>query len=355
MSSNGPRTRWACFDLGGTSLRSALVEARGAELTCVAERRRPAPGVAQLATSGPSATLAELRDALVDALDAELRGLLEGLGDGAAPAGIGLAFPGPVGESGEVLRAPTLWGDRDPAGSGLRAALERRWPGIPLEIVNDVTAAGSRFAPATGQLCAVVVGSGIGHKLFVDGRPLLGDRARGGELGHWRAEPESDGARCECGGRGHLGALSSGRSAPLQVRRALAAGSDGAALDPDSPELNARLAAAFRDGEPFAGRVVEAMARPLGQALAALHLGTGVEEFVILGGWARALGSGFVELLGRELGEACWTPTEVLERRVRGGPDDDDSGLLGMARVLQRGAARSRPGSVAFPDPRSAT
>jgi len=82
---------------------------------------------------------------------------------------------------------------------------------------------------------------------------------------------------CECGGRGHLGAVSSGRAvleyartrAPEKVRNEGLTSGD--------------LVAAFRRGEPWAVEIIEHRAGPLGWALAAMHLGLGIERFVLIG------------------------------------------------------------------------
>src|SRR5207253_5772742 len=85
------------------------------------------------------------------------------------------------------------------------------WPGRPVLAVNDLTAAGARYVDLGHRDFGVLtLGSGVGGKLFVDGRPLLGSAGYGGEIGHWRV-PGAPPIACDCGGIGHLSALASGR------------------------------------------------------------------------------------------------------------------------------------------------
>ena len=128
------------------------------------------------------------------------------------PRVVVVAYPGPIDDHGNVLAMPTLLGRAD-GKFDLGAACRRLWPDAVVHTMNDVTAAGYRYV-ATGlqDFAIVTVGSGIGHKLFLDGRPRVGPRGRGGEIGHLRLDRAPDAVECECGGRGHLGGLASGRA-----------------------------------------------------------------------------------------------------------------------------------------------
>lgn len=60
----------------------------------------------------------------------------------------------------------------------------------------------------TGGVMAIVLGTGVGAGLHVDGRLLHGATGNAGHIGHVVVDP--DGAECECGSRGCLEALVSG-------------------------------------------------------------------------------------------------------------------------------------------------
>ena len=184
------------------------------------------------------------------------------------PDCIGIAFAGPVFD-GTVLRAPTIWGDRLRGSVPLHDLAAARWPGRRVYICNDMTAAGYRYLRTRSEdFCIVTVSSGIGHKTFVAGQPAVGPHGRGGEIGHFRIDDAADAPICDCGGRGHLAAVSCGRATAYQTRRLIETGR--LTLENVAPFFhlgdvdNRRLAGAFRtgsrrvgwnrvDGHPWAG------------------------------------------------------------------------------------------------------
>ena len=66
--------------------------------------------------------------------------------------------------------------------------------------------------PRGSNIAIVTVGSGVGHKVFLQGLPVAGVNGRGGEIGHLRVDWAADAIRCDCGGSGHVGGLASGRT-----------------------------------------------------------------------------------------------------------------------------------------------
>jgi len=316
------------FDVGGTLLRAGRWSRERAELTDL--HSRPAPSFLR----DSEAT----GESLVEALLAELAEAGREVFSNEVPAAVGLAVPGPVDPQGRLSRAPTLWGDRIEESVPLGSLAARTWPNSRVVVANDVTAAGYRHARSDEALCVVTVSSGIGHKVFVDGRPVVGPNGRGGELGHWRVDPAPDAPRCDCGRRGHLGALASGRAVAHHVRSVAKGGEHGPSpwteLESAPEALNRALAASFAGGDPFAREVVRELAAPLGVALAGVHTIVGVERFVILGGFARALGEPYLELLRDASRAACWDNGFDWSGGLELGPADDNSGLEGMARLL---------------------
>jgi glucokinase len=157
---------------------------------------------------------------------------------------------------------------------------------------------------------------------------------------------------CDCGGQGHLGAIASGRGALLTARRLAQEGGAGFAgsllgrrLQGDLTGLdNQALAEAFRSGDPWAGGLIRRVAQPLGQALAALHVALGVERFVIIGGFALALGEGYCRELVLAAQDSCWRLGQDWETMIFLGEADDDAGLLGAGRCalmqIRGGAGR---------------
>jgi glucokinase len=306
------------FDVGGSKTRAALFDDTSRTLLASAVGRTPNH------LDLPHAQFDELRHELLTAMSSLARKVA---GD-ARIQRVDVAFAGPLDGARAILSAPTLWGTRLTRPYRLQPDLARLWPGARIEVLNDVTAAGYRYLRGGEDFCIVTVSSGIGHKVFIGDRPALGPRGAGGELGHLRVDDSPDAPACECGGRGHLGAIASGRGVLQQARKRDAALTDG------------DLAAAFRRGETWAREIVELAAMPLGWALAAMHLGVGVERFVLVGGFALALGEEYRRCIAAAAGARCWRGDGDFLPRVELGIDDDNAGLIGagIAGVLKEGS-----------------
>ena len=196
------------IDIGGTKIDAARVDGDGRIL----ERYR-------LPTEGANAE--ELFDGLV--------ALVEPLLAGGALGGCGVGCGGPMTSGGEEVSPLNIPQWRS---FPLRARLAERL-GMPVVVDNDAKA----FALAEGRLgaaagisdyIALVVSTGVGAGIVVDGRLLHGRLGNAGHIGH--VVVESDGPPCACGGRGCLEALASGTAlervlgyppaqAPDKVRR----------------------------------------------------------------------------------------------------------------------------------------
>lgn len=331
------------LDVGGTHLRSAVV---GSDGRCGPVTWRDAPSF--LRQAGRST--AELQEDFVEVVSHVVSETAAGLGENGAPY-VGVSFPGPVDGDGTVLSAPTLWGARArpfPLGVRLRERLgtSRLW------LMNDITAAAWYYAERTRarRFCVVTVSSGIGNKVFDRDHPegvLLAPDGYGGEIGHVTVDASPDAPRCDCGGRGHLGAIASGRGLERLARRRACLAGD---RYPESPVLSAvagdhdaitneeHLVPAIRAGDPFAVSLLEEATRPLVRCLATLGLAIGIEQFVFIGGLATSIGPPYVETLRKlwaELGSY-----HMMQDR----PDDffvlgehaDEACLAGAGRIALR-------------------
>jgi glucokinase len=340
------RQPWLVFDIGGTSSRAARFHPETETLS--APLRRPSPSHWVL----PGRPARHIQDRLLEAMQ-EMAVTIAGH---EPPAVLAVAFPGPIDPQGNALSAPTLWGDGGPRPFPLHRELQRLWPASRVFVLNDVTAAGYRYLHGSAEdFCIVTVSSGIGLKVFVGGRPVVGAAGRGGEIGHVRVDFSPTAPVCDCGGQGHLGAIASGRGALLTARRLAQEGGTsfadsllGRRLQGDLAGLdNQALVEAFRGGDPWAGELIRKVARPLGQALAALHVALGVERFLIVGGFALALGEGYRRELVLAAQDSCWRLGQDWETMIALGEADDDAGLLGAGRCalmqIRGGAGRGGP------------
>lgn len=307
------------FDVGGTTTRAGLFDPARSRLVRWASA--PTPNHLDF----PEAPFERLRD--------QLLALMQRLGDSLAGddlvTRVDVAFAGPIDASGNVLAAPTVWGALQRRPFPLKDHLARRWPSAHICVLNDVTAAGYRYLRSHEDFCIVTVSSGIGNKVFVGGHAVVGSHGMGGELGHLRVDESPSAPECECGGRGHLGAVASGRGILNQARLR----APGKAL------TSGDLVAAFHRGEAWAVQTIEHGAAPLGWTLAAMHLGIGVERFVLVGGFALALGEPYREMVAGAAASRCWDGGRGWTSRVELGVNDDASGLIGagIAGALREG------------------
>jgi fructokinase len=173
------------IDLGGTKIEGVVMNRDGAEL---ARRRLATPRGDYAATI-----------AAIAGIVSELESLA---GSGQLP--IGLGMPGSlVPTSGLVQNANSTWLNDRPFGSDLAAALGDR-----VRLANDancfalseaVDGAGAGYRGVFG----VILGTGCGGGLVIDGRLVNGPRAIGGEWGHnplpWPRESDGPAPRCWCG------------------------------------------------------------------------------------------------------------------------------------------------------------
>jgi len=248
-----------------------------------------------------------------------------------------LAYPGPLSEDGVAVRSPTIFGPHCGKAVNVKERIARMWPSARIHVVNDLTAAGFFFvARGHRDFCVLTVGSGIGNKVFLAGHPHIGPHGYGGEIGHLKARPKPDtpAADIEC----ELGEIASGRGTTWLARRWIerrpldAADSVLREVGPTADdEIWSRvLVQGFRANDRFARSVVEAAAYPLAHALSALHLGLGLEQFFVVGGFARALGPQYRELLSRLAGEASWYVGQSWNEMIEvSGEGEGDEALLG--------------------------
>ncbi len=320
------------FDVGGTSTRAGIYHPVADRV--VASRKVPTPSFHALGVPpGP-----DLRAHLY----AAMRELGRSLFPEAPPTAVAVGFPGPMDREGRIAAVPTVWGD-DPTlpPSEVRDSIESLWPEAGVYLMNDVTAASHRYLRTSADdLCVITVSTGIGHKVVCDGRVRTGPNGRGGEIGHWRVSRDPNAPVCQCGGRGHLGALASGTATAHHLSKLAATQPDlfdrsalAFAWDPEHGRVdNEAFVAAFHEDDPLAVRVVGEMAALLGDAVATLHLGVGVERFVLIGGFALALGDRYRARVEAAAALGSWRGGLETVVSVELGAADDESGLLGAGR-----------------------
>jgi glucokinase len=160
---------------------------------------------------------------------------------------------------------------------------ERFGGAVPVGLHNDaVVMAMGEHAHGAGagsrSFLGVVVSTGVGGGLVVDGAPLDGPTGNAGHVGHIVVDP--DGPDCACGGRGCLEAIARG---PAVVEWALAEG-----WQPDSLADGVAVVGAARNGHPVALAALTRAGRALGIACASAAALLELEVIAVGGGLANA-------------------------------------------------------------------
>ena len=283
------------IDLGGTSMKGALVDARGSAL---ARLDAPTP-VAQ----GGAAVLAAVLRLAVDLA-------------AAAPARVvaaAVVTPGQV-HNGVVKFAANLGGWNDvPLARELTTALN-----VPAAVEHD--AAGAALAEAqfganrSSDCFFVALGTGIGAGHVRAGVVAAGSAGGAGELGHIPVYPDGD--RCACG---QIGCLETYASAASIGRRYTAR--TGTVVT-GSDDVVARLG-----DDPAADEVWAEAIEALALALATTTLLIDPGVIVLGGGLARAGDTLLRPLSARLTARLAWRPPPPIELSVLG----TDAGWRGAA------------------------
>ncbi|WP_233158258.1 ROK family protein [Actinokineospora bangkokensis] len=153
---------------------------------------------------------------------------------------------------------------------------------LPARLANDGTcmALGEQWVGAgrgSSALLGMVVSTGVGGGLVLDGAPFAGRTGNAGHVGHLVVDPDGD--PCPCGGRGCVEAVASG---PSLVRWARTQGWQA----PEHADA-AHLAAAAHHGDPLARAAFTRAGRAVGLAVVAAAALCDLTLAVIGGGVAK--------------------------------------------------------------------
>ena len=237
------------IDVGGTKLAAARVDGDG-----VVHRRGQVPTAPSAAGHG-------------DELWRTLLALVDDVCAGGTPLGVGVGCGGPMRWPVGAVSPLNLPAWRD---YPLRDRLCARFPNREVRVANDAIAMtiGEHWRGAgrgAAGLLGIVVSTGVGGGLVLDGRVVAGVTGNAGHIGHVVVDP--DGPACGCGGRGCLEAIARG---PVLVQWAIDQGwrpADGALAD------GRTLLAGARAGDPVCAAAFERAGTALGIAIgSAAHL-----------------------------------------------------------------------------------
>jgi glucokinase len=294
------------LDLGGTTLKGALVSAAGEILR---ETR------VETEQNNSDALLGQIIKAALILRDDERAA-------GHATA-IGIGIPGLVNrKTNRIEVMPNLPNLSD---RNILAELTQA-TGLPIILDNDANAAAYAelqvgAARARRDVFFVTLGTGIGAGLIINGQIFRGAAGFAGEFGHMTIDPE--GIECGCGNIGCLETIASGPNIVRRTRERLyrdrTSSLSRLALPRDREFTAEDIARAAREGDEMAQVMMERTGMFLGIALAAVINLLNV-EMVVMGGGVM------------EAGDLILKPT-VKETRRRAFPPSFNSSEIVIAEL----------------------
>ncbi len=297
-------------DLGGTKIEAIALGSSGKVL---ANRRLATP------RGDYEATLAAI-SGLVAAIEKDI----------GAKATVGLGMPGALSPaSGRVKNSNSTWLIGRPFERDLAKALGRK-----VRIANDADcfalseATDGAGAGATAVF-GVILGTGVGGGIVIEGRLLSGTNAIAGEWGHnplpWPADDERPGPPCYCGQRGCIETFLSGPG--LAGDYAAAAG-----VKTDPADIARRAGAGEQTALDALTRYRQRLARALAGVVNILD-----PQIIVLGGGLSML-PGLCESVA-----ALWNGyvfSDRIDTKLVLAKYGDASGVRGAAWLWPQGARR---------------
>ncbi|GAA1642374.1 ROK family protein [Kribbella alba] len=289
------------IDIGGTKMAAAIVSADGEVIS--KDRIATPPGGA-------------------DQVFAALAELIVRVSGDATPAAVGIGSAGPLDQLHGLVSPVNITGWRNfPLVARVRA-LTGDVP-VTLGVDGHCFALGEFWTGAgrnVDNLLGIVVSTGVGAGLVVDGKPLLGQSGNAAHLGHMVVD--LDGESCACGSYGCVETYASG---PRMVARARRLGWRSEEIV-DAAVLSADAAA----GDEIALAVFDDGAQALAAGIVATAVTVDLTTVVIGGGVAKA-------------GPVLFDPVQRWVKRLAQLPfvadltvepaQLDNAGLIGAARL----------------------
>lgn len=292
------------LDIGGTKIAAGLVDPGG---VLVHQDTLPTPD------GDAEAVWAVVEQLIIDAVHGPVRG-------------IGIASAGPIDlPTGTVSPINITEWQRFP----IVERVSEMFPGTPVRLAGDgvCMALGEHWRGAGRDaefLLGMVVSTGIGGGLVLDGAPYDGRTGNAGHVGHVIVAPDST-ALCTCGGHGCVETVASG---PNMARWARSQGWDA------PPEANAKeLADAANAGDTVALKAFQRSATAVAATIASVGAVCDLDLVVIGGGVAKS-GSLLFDPLRAALKN--YAGLDFL-RTLRVVPAElgGDAGLVGAAALLR--------------------
>lgn len=294
------------LDIGGTKIAAALVDSAG---TLLHESRRPTP-----ASADPEQVWRAVHQTLGDIAALE------------SVSGVGISSAGPIHLPGGTISPINIPAWRDfPIVERVAAEV----PGRPVRLAGDgICMALGEHRWGAGRnahyLLGIVVSTGVGGGLVLDGLPFSGRTGNAGHVGH--VVVDLDGAPCSCGGRGCVETIASGPHMVLWAR------AQGWAAPPDVDAKE--LADSALRGDEVALRAFERAGKALAASISSVASVCDLDR-VVIGGGVAASGPLLFEPLRAALRTYCGLgflkDVQVVPAQL-----GTNAGLIGAAALVDR-------------------
>ena len=324
---------YAGVDLGGTNIKSALVDDEGRMVAFHTEKTH--------ADRGPEDTAARMGRTIHTL--AQMAGVAT-----SDIAAVGLGTPGPQDlAQGVILRAGNLPGwDNFPIRDRLAAHC-----GHSVTYANDATAAAyGEFWVGSGRdydsLILLTLGTGVGGGIIIGNASIDGAHSHASEFGHIIVDPSATARRCPFGHSGDLEAYCSATALKARAAEAIQQAAGGTLANAVrggeelTPIVVSREAAA---GDPLAVELIEETARWRGLGIVTLMHTLDPEAVLIggamtFGGEEALVGKAFMERVRAEVRARAF-PLLAEKTILRYASLGGDAGSIGAAGFARRSVA----------------
>lgn len=236
--------------------------------------------------------------------------------------GIGVGVPGQISSDGKsVIRAVNLgWHDVP-----LKTVIENEF-NKPVVLTNDANAAAlgemwQGAAKGKSNLVFVILGTGVGGGIIVDGKVLNGVHSSGGEIGHMPVNTNEQRV-CGCGNINCLETFSSATGIVTTTQKLLTkSGVNRGCFD--TKDIFSWLS----QGDLIAVKAVKLTVKYLGQAISSI-MNTIDAEGVVIGGGLSEAGAPLIDPLRESIDEHIF-PQIKSHYFVRQATLGNDAGILG--------------------------
>jgi C7-cyclitol 7-kinase len=334
---------YCVFDIGGTNFRSGIYQNSKLNLSSI--KRSTTPNFKKL-------KLKEIKDKLIDKIISNYCSYLKKFNEISC---IAIGFAGPVLSNGMVIQSSVIFGEYLSSPFNLVAELKDNFikKGITFPkkiiIINDITAAAWRYNNCGfDPFCIITVSTGIGNKIFANGRVLIDEFGISGEIGHFSFDSDFD-TDCSCGtGKNHIGMISSGTGIKNvfkdysrkggKLRTNFLKSEIGKHINFKINRVSPELIAFYADkGDSYSRNIIDDCTKPLSDAICLIRLALYIKKFIIIGGFALNCEYYLTSLVKNILNKGIYNLNDrQIREMIITGIHDDNHVLEGLGKMIDR-------------------